>query len=120
MTVHKFFRRTEKGGLLGVLQPRFEILQRELSRITFVSFCPRPLTPSIELVLGDVPRLDPGEALLVLPPEHRERLICALAFLPHPKRADFFTGASLLVSGTVTVFRPAVTCHCKQPSAVFA
>ena len=93
-----------------VSEPLLEFLQRDDLAVALLLFFSGSLAPSIKLLVGDAPGLDPREALFVLLAVRLENGIVGLLFRPLPERADL--AAALL---TVLYRALAVLCGNQRP-----
>ena len=61
------------------------------------------LSPSIKLLVGDAPGLDPREALFVLLAVRLENRVVGLLFRPLPERADLAAALLAVLHGALAI-----------------
>ena len=103
-----------------VAEPLLEFLQRDDLAVAFFLFFSGLLAPSIKLLVGDAPGLDPREALFVLLAVRLENRVVGLFFRPLPERADLAAALLAVLYGALAILRAHAPSLRKPAAAVLA
>ena len=103
-----------------VAEPLLEFLQRDDLAVALLLFFSGFFTPSVELLVGDAPGLDPREALFILLAVRLENGIVCLLFRPLAKRADLAAALFAELYRALAVLRAHAPSLRKPAAAIFA
>ena len=104
----------------GVAEPLLEFFQRDDLAVAFFLFFSGPLTPGIELLVGDAVGFDPREALFVFLAIRLEDGVVGLLFCPLPERADLAAALLAVLYRALAVLRAHAPSLWEPAAAVLA